>query len=247
MTTSLLLLCLTATPQQAPAVEYPYGCVSQPRYSLEEAHHGALELYEPQPGDLIFGSIDNLFWKTLYLLAGTGRPSHAALIVRSPGGELMVLESGYGRGTPWTRIISLVEWRRTYEGLAWLRKRKTPLTDEQNGRLWEFGRQVNDQPYSLPKLVAQLTPLRKRGPLRTYFVGKPIGPGHHYTCAEMVLEALVHADLLPAEATRPGATYPRDMFFDWSTNPQIHNNLAIKDGWEVPRWWTRCYVATPGS
>ena len=61
----------------------------------------------------------------------------------------------------------------------------------------------------------------------------------------MVMEALVYADLLPSGTTRPGATYPRDMFFDKSHIPYINNHLAIKDGWQVPRWWTRCYVTNP--
>lgn len=247
MTSSMLLLCLAATPPASGLVEAQYGCVSAPRYSLEEAHAGPLELYQPQPGDLLLSSIDNLFWKTLYALAGTGRPSHAALVLRSPCGALMVLESGYGRGTPWTRVIPICEWRRIHEGLAWVRRRSVPLTEEQNARLWEFAEQVNDKPYSLLKLVGQLTPFRKRGPLRTFFMGKPLGIGHRYTCAELVLEALVHAGALPCDTTRPGATYPRDMFFDWSWNLHIHRHLSLKDGWEAPRWWTRCYVATAAA
>src|SRR5262249_12697876 len=100
--------------------------------------------------------------------------------------------------------------------------------------------------YNLLNLALQLTPLRKRGCFRTFFVGKPLGPGYTYTCSELVVEALVYAGLLPAETTRPGATYPRDRSFDQSYNLSIATHLNIKDSWEVPRWWPRCYVpATP--
>src|SRR5436305_1387034 len=123
MTTGVLALCLVAAPLQPPAgtqlVESACGCVSQPRSSLAWAHSGSLELYQPQAGDIILGSQDNLFWKITYAMAGTGRPSHAALVVERPDGTLMVLESGYGEKTPWTRVFPLDEWRRTYEGISW--------------------------------------------------------------------------------------------------------------------------------
>lgn len=245
--TGMLLCCLLAANPHLPpgTVEYPYGAISDQTYSLEEKHHGATTCYHPEVGDLIISSEDNLFWKVCYTVALTGRPCHAGIVVQICDGRLGVLEGGYSK-TPRTRVLELSEWRRQFQGVSWIRKRRTPITQEQSRRLTEFAYLVADQPFNLAKLAGQMTPLRARGPIRTYFMGKPRGPGHGYFCAELVMEALVYSGLQPAATTRPAATYPRDMFFDSSMNPYINKHLRLERDWQAPRWWTCGYlVASP--
>lgn len=101
-----------------------------------------------------------------------------------------------------------------------------------------FAAAAADTHYDSVRFGAQITPLRTRGPLRTFVVGKPRGIGNEYICAEAVLESLVHAGLLDPETTRPSATYPRDMFFDRSPNLYVNRHPPLAGGWEVPALWT---------
>jgi len=58
---------------------------------------------------------------------------------------------------------------------VWIRKRKTPLTPEQCARLTEFAERQDGKRFALVRLAGQLTPLRSRGPLRTFVVGNRTG------------------------------------------------------------------------
>src|SRR5262249_43295990 len=90
------------------------------------------------------------------------------------------------------------------------------------------------------RLVGQLTPLRCRGLVRTYYVGSPHGERHRYFCSELVMESCVAAGLLDPDATRPAATYPRDLFFGQSNNPFIDGHCELNRTWLPPARWTCC-------
>src|SRR5207248_2542138 len=82
------------------------------------------------------------------------------------------------------------------------------------------------------------TPFRSRGPVRTYFMGKPKGGDRKsYFCSELVCEACVAAGLLDPQRTRPSATYPRDLFFGRSYNPFIDKHLDVNECWRPPARW----------
>jgi hypothetical protein len=189
--------------------------------------------YVPQPGDVVLFSDANLFWKAMYAIALTGKPGHSGLIVAMPDGGTGIFECGYD-DTPWMRVVPVAERLRSFKGCVWVRRPKCALTAEQACRLTEFALVARDRPYALARFAGQLTPLRSRGPVKTWFVGKPKGIGGRYQCAEGVLEALVYAGLLPAETTRPAATYPRDLFFDSSPNLYIHKHPPLAARWEPP-------------
>jgi hypothetical protein len=86
----------------------------------------------------------------------------------------------------------------------------------------------------------QLTLLRSRGPLRTYFIGRPRGERDSYFCSELVAETLVAVGLIDQRTARPAATYPRDLFFDRSYNLYLRNHFTLADGWEPPARWVYC-------
>lgn len=44
----------------------------------------------------------------------------------------------------------------------------------------------------------------------------------------------------PAPDTRPAATYPRDIFFDTSTNLYLRRRFNLSACWYPPARWTSC-------
>jgi hypothetical protein len=119
------------------------------------------------------------------------------------------------------------------------------LTPEQSAQLTRFAEAQDSKPFATLRLVAQLSPFRSRGPLRTWFMGKPRGNRRNYFCSELVMESCVAAGILDPTSTRPSATYPRDLFFGNSSNLYLHKHLHLEDGWAPPARWTDCPVSTP--
>jgi hypothetical protein len=87
------------------------------------------------------------------------------------------------------------------------------------------------------RMLGQLTPLRCRGPWRTFYVGQPHGHRSSYFCAELVMESLVEAGLVEACDARPAATYPRDLFLDHSGNRFLDQHRVLAADWLPPARW----------
>ena len=236
---ALGLCCLLHSLPPAHASPAPFGYLYQSAYSLDAQPRLPAEAYSPQPGDLILGSNPNLIWSTAYLIAGTGGPGHSAIVVSLPDGSPAVLEAGTSDRAV-VAVTPLQCWFRRYKGKVWVRRRKTPLGEEESNRLTEFALLNDGKRYAALRLLAQLTPFRARGHFRTTYIGKPHGIRRRYYCTEIVLEALVYAGLLDRETTRPTATYPRDIFFDRSNIPHIDRHLGLVCDWHVPAFWTWC-------
>jgi hypothetical protein len=216
-----------------------HGFLYQPAYSIDRHPRLPAVGYVPEPGDVFLLSDPTPLFTTLYLIAGTYKPGHSAIVIRLPDGQLGLFEAGWN-STAWTRVSPL-EWRlNEYPGTVWVRKRKCPLTPEQSDRLTAFALSSADKRYNNAKFALQITPFRCRGPLRTFFIGKPVGPGKRYFCAQAIIESLVYAGLIDARTARPAVVYPRDLFFDRSPNLYLRLHPPIAEGWEVPALWTRC-------
>ncbi len=215
----------------------PYGFLYAPAYDLTVALRFPARVYQPQAGDVLLMSDTDWFWTLLYRLAGTGAPGHTGLVVPMPDGRLGVLEAGYAE-TFWTRLTPLERRLREYPGLVWVRRRATPLTPQQQEQLMEFAVAAADRRYAAIRVALQATPLRTRGPLRTFVLGRPHGPGRRYQCAQAVVEALVYAGAIDRRTARPSATYPQDLFYDRSWNLYIDRHPPLAGGWEPPALWT---------
>jgi len=236
--TTISLLCSTLAVVGGPSESPQFGYLNQPAYSIDKCPRPPFVAYRPQPGDIILYSDSNIAWATLYAIAGTGAPGHSGLVTRMSDGELGVLEAGYN-DKPWVRFIRLDERLPSYKGTCWVRRRKSPISAEQSQILTEFAETIDGHRYGVLRLLAQLTPIRKRGPLRLYVMGKARGVRDTYICSEAVLEGLVLAGLLDAETTRPSATYPRDLFFDSSPNRYLNRHFKLCGDWEIPQLWRR--------
>ena len=213
----------------------------QPSYSIDFELHGPTRPYAPQPGDILLATDTSKFWKVMHNLAGTGHPTHSGIVFARPDGTMAILEAG-PHDTLKCRVLDAIPHLKSYEaeGRVWMRRRAITLTTEESARLTKFAAAQDGKWFAVPRLAAQLTVLRTRGPLRTEFVGKPHGDRRSYFCSELVVETCVAAGLLDAAIARPSATYPRDLFLDRSINPWINRTLKLAPCWEPPARWSSC-------
>jgi hypothetical protein len=229
--------CVFAAPVDAKPAE---SFICQSAYSLDKAIRVPLRPYEFQPGDILFPTDRTIFWSVTHDLAGAFQPHHSGIVVARPDGSLGILEAG-PHDTVHIKILEPIPSLKEYErkGPVWVRSRVTPLTEDQSRKLTEFAMKQEGKRFAIIRQGAQLTPFRSRGPLRTWFVGKPSGPDRSaYFCSELVTEALVAAGLIDAETARPAATYPRDLFMDHSYNLYINKHLKLAPEWDPPARWT---------
>jgi hypothetical protein len=233
---NLLLLGLLANEGVATGPEQSYLC--QPSYCLDAELRGPLRPYVPQPGDIMLATDHSRFWAFAHNLAWTGHPHHSGIVIALPDGRLAALESG-PHDTLHVEVLHLIPSLRAYEeeGPVWIRRRAVPLTPEQSCRLTEFGLAAVGKRFAVLRVIRQATPFRTRGPLRTWFMGRPQGHRQKYFCSELVMEACVAAGLLDPETTRPSATYPRDLFFDQSDNLFLDRHFTLAPCWEPPARW----------
>lgn len=228
-------------PVYVPA-EAPFGYLYQPAYDLHLEPRLPVEPYAPKSGDILLLSDTNKFWTFVYRIALTGKPGHAGIVVTMPDGRLGVLEAGYN-DTTWARVTPLDYRINEYHGTVWIRQREVPLTPDEDRKLTEFAVAADGGRYALGRFILQLTPIRSRGPLRTYVIGGPRGIGGRYYCAEETLEALAYVGVIDARTVRPAATFPQDMFYDRSRNLYVDHHPPLAAGWKPPRLWN----ALPGS
>ncbi len=238
-------LALPGRNKPGPAASF----LCQPSYELDYALRGPMRSYTPQPGDIVMAADTSKFWKIMHNLAGTSDPTHSMVVFALPDGKMGILEAG-PHDTLKCRTLDALPHMMSYEaeGRVWVRRRPVPLTPEQSARLTEFALATDGRQFALGRLAAQLTAFRTRGPVRTWFIGKPRGIDQkNYFCSELVCESLVYAGVLDPLTTRPSATYPRDLFMDHSPNPFLNRHFKLAPCWDPPARWTSadCPVISP--
>jgi hypothetical protein len=127
---------------------------------------------------------------------------------------------------------------------VWLRRRRVPLTPEQQAQLTAFAVSVDGKRFALLRMLAQVTPFCCRGRFLEWGAGGPHPDRSSYFCAELVGEACVAAGLLDWQTTRPAAMYPRDYFFGRSNCSFIDRSLDMSQ-WDPPARWTSCPGTEP--
>ena len=216
------------------------GFLAQPTFSLDDCVRRPLVRYCPQPGDIMFSKTLSRVFTIGHQLAGASQPSHSGYIFRRPDGTLALIEAG-SFDVAVIRSYDAIELLTAYDNrtATWIRPRCVPLTPEQSCRLTEFSLKQEGKRFARLRLYAQITPFRSRGPIRTEYVGSPQGPDRKsYFCAEKTAEAIVYAGLVPAEDTRPAATFPCDLFYDESNNPFLNQHFKLsRFGWGEPCRW----------
>jgi hypothetical protein len=216
------------------------GFLDQPAFSMDDCRRLPQVPYRPQPGDVMLSQTRGKLYTAGHWIAGAVQPSHSGFVCRKADGTIVIMEAGSFdvaviRSLPVTEHLSAYHNRKH----VWIRPRCVPLTPEQECRLTEFAERQEGKRFARFRVYAQVTPFRSRGKLRTGLLGGPHGPDRRsYFCAEMVTEAFVYAGLIPAENTRPAATYPCDLFFDESKIPFLNRNFKLgRFGWGIPCRW----------
>jgi hypothetical protein len=213
----------------------------RPAFCLDDVRLLPAEAYVPQPGDIMLRLDGSVFWRVTHYMALAFDPNGSGIVFARPDGSMAILEAG-PNDCMWVRTLDLLPHLKEYadSGQVYIRRRCVPLTPEQSCRLTQFAMAQDGKIFALQRLGVQLTPFRTRGPLRTYFIGKPHGDRHSYFCSELVCEACVAAGLMEYERTRPSATYPHDLFYGRSYNLFLNRHLDINDHWLPPARWTEC-------
>jgi hypothetical protein len=227
---------LIGAPETPPVIcSYLY----QPAFCIDDVLRGPAEAYVPQPGDIMLRLDGSKFWRVTHYMALAFDPNGSAIVFARRDGSLAILEAG-PNDTMWVGTLDMLPHLKEYAdvGKVWIRRRRVPLTADQSKRLTDFALAEDGKKFALIRLGGQLTPLRSRGPVRTYFIGQPKGDRDSYFCSELVTESCCASGLLDPDRTRPSATYPRDLFFGRSYNPFIDKHLDINAGWYPPARWT---------
>jgi hypothetical protein len=212
----------------------------QPAYALDDAFRGPPRPYIPQPGDIYLATDRSKIIQLGHTLATSGAPHHSGIVVARPDGHCAIMEAG-PFNTLHIEIVDLEYDLRKHEERGekvWIRRRCVPLTDEQSTELTAWACGQNGKRFAARRMLRQLTPIRARGPLRTYYLGGPHGERSCYFCSELVLESCVHVGLLDPAHTRPTSTFPRDLFFDQSPNIFVNTHFKLAPDWEPPARWT---------
>jgi hypothetical protein len=243
---ALITLLCTAAPAHAQHCEPAAGYLARPAFRLDDETPVAACPYVPQPGDIFLATDQALWARVGHWLAGGAGVHHSGLVYRRPDGRLALIEAGPFNSVR-LEVMDPVEHMREHlhaGDKVWVRRRCVPLTAEQSERLTAFLDRQEGKPFAVARLLAQVTPVRSRGPVRSYFVGGPHGDRSRYFCSELVVEACVAAGLMDPATARPAATYPRDLFFGRSLNCYLDRHLCM-DGWEPPARWCDQAISGP--
>jgi hypothetical protein len=233
----LCVACPAFGDEARPAPSYLY----RPAFNLDDDARAPAQPYVPQPGDIFLATDQALWARAGHWLAGGAGVHHSGIVFRRSDGRMGLVEAGPFNSVT-VEIMDPIEHIKDHVRAGdkvWIRSRRVPLTAEQSAQLTAFVERQEGKPFAVARLLGQMTPFRSRGPLRTWFVGKPHGERDEYFCSELVVESCVAAGLMDAATARPAATYPRDLFFGRSFNLYLDKHLCLEE-WEPPARWVEC-------
>ncbi len=237
MSLTVLGILVPALFAQAP-VTGSYIC--QPAYARDWELRGPIETYVPQPGDIFLATDQRLWFRWGHLIAGANGLHHSGLVIAMPDGGLGLIEAGPFNKTE-VEVMNPNHHMSNHAAVGdrvWIRRRKVPLTPDQSARLTAFALGQNGKPFALARWFGQITPLRTRGPIKTWFVGQPKGDRSHWFCSELVTECCVAGGIMTWATARPSATYPSDLFWGSSYNLYLNGHLGeLEQGWHPPARW----------
>jgi hypothetical protein len=186
------------------------------------------EPYCPREGDVLFFNDYKPMWVFLYRWAHSGPPYHAALVVRSPCGRFVTLESGPD-DTQWAALKPLMPRLHNFCGTIHVRRIKQELTPCQSAELTRFAVAKDGHRYAFWRLLLQGTPLRSHGwNGGERFYARPVPDRRRYLCAEICFAALTHIGVLNPPYLPTNAIHPIDVF----DNQKYDLGCVLDDAYE---------------
>jgi hypothetical protein len=149
----------------------------------------------------------------LYRVTNSGPPTHSGVVFRMPDGRLRILETG-SLQPPAVDIVEVQPRLNTYKGSLWVRRLHHPLTAGQSAKLTGFALAQGCKRFAKGRVLLEGFSGRNMSCLRWLLVGPPPFERPTYYCSELVLIALVSADVLPIDILGPRMPHPRDLFWD---------------------------------
>jgi len=162
---------------------------------------------------MIIYAYDQPMWNSLYRIFKSGPPTHSGVIFRLPDCSLRILETG-SLQPPKVDIVEVQPRLNTYRGSLWLRRLHHPLTPEQSAKLTDFALDQGCKRFAQVRVLLEGLTGRNLSRVRWLLVGPPPFERPAYYCSELVLIALVVADVLPIGILGPRMPDPRDLFWD---------------------------------
>jgi hypothetical protein len=171
------------------------------------------EPYEPCEGDMIIYSYYKPMWKALFRLVKSGPPTHCGIIFRLPDGCMRILEAGSLEPAK-VDIVEVQPRLNTYRGSLWVRRLHHPLTLEQSAKLTEYALDQGCKRFARGRFLLEGFSGRNMSRVRWLLFGPPPLDRPAYYCSELVLSALVVADVFTIGIFGPRTPDPRDLFWD---------------------------------
>jgi hypothetical protein len=173
--------------------------------------------YQPQPGDILLYHLAK--YETLFQLAGSGGPMHAAIVFARPDGTPASLElTGPEFWLAKVRHLDIGPRLHGYPGAIMARRPRVPLTPAQSAALTRFALAQEGKDFALGRLALQATPFRCRAGLRQYLFGHTYLDRSRWICSEIVIAAAANAGMIDPKAYPANAMYPRDLAYDETYN-----------------------------
>jgi hypothetical protein len=202
---ALLLVACSLAPLESPrfdSIPFPHD-PSTPNLLREH--------YVPREGDMIFFTYYKKIWYIIFKLGHTGPPYHVALVVRTPEGELKLLEAGSLQPTS-AMLVDIMPRVVEYQGLVHVRSLCQPITPEQSQILTCFTQEQLGKKFAKVRVGLDGLSNRKLSTLRYCLQGPAPVERDKYYCSELVVSVLIAAGVLPYDFLIPNPPFPRDLY-----------------------------------
>jgi hypothetical protein len=171
--------------------------------------------YHPRPGDLLLLDQFIPLHHFAYKVAGTGPPTHSALIIAHEEGYPVILDL-HGPTVIRARVTVLdIESRLcAFPGKVLVRRLRGEVTPQGQCAMIRFARAQEGKEFAMGRVLLQGTIFNTHHGLRRHLFGRTYYDRHRWFCSELVVSAACLGGILDPDVHIANGTYPRDLAFD---------------------------------
>ncbi len=160
---------------------------------------------------MIFFTYYKKLWYFIFKLGHTGPPYHVALVVRTPEGELKLLEAGSLQPTS-VQLVDIMPRVIEYQGLVAVRSLHQPPTPQQSQQLTCFTQDQLNKPFAKKRVGLDGICNRNLSLIRYRMNGPAPVERDTYYCSELVTAALIAGGVFPYDLLVPNPPFPQDLY-----------------------------------